>query len=112
MKKYFSIFILSIYLLFLALPFAVYAAGGDLTTPPQPNNFCMSCILANAFTPIWQLAAGLAVIMFVVAGILFITSSGEPGKITTAKNAVIWGIVGIVVAIVAFSIVQMVSAWV
>ena len=112
MKKLLSIFILSTLSVFLVAPFFVFAAGGTLETPPTPTGINVATIMSSLFNPIWQLCAGLAVIMFVVAGILFITSSGEPGKITTARNAVIWGVVGIVVATVAFSIVQIASSWV
>ena len=53
---------------------------------------------------IWPIFIGVAVIMFIVAGFLFLTSNGEPGKLTNAKNAVIWGVIGVIVGILAFSI--------
>jgi hypothetical protein len=60
-----------------------------------------------------EMAAGLifgavAVISFVIAGILFLTANGEPEKIKTARSAVIWGIAGVVVGILAFSIIAIV----
>ena len=87
---------------FLLLPVVAFA---------QYENW-VSRMMGNILTPVWQLFAGIAAAMFVVAGILFTTSNGEPGKITTAKNAAIWGIVGIVVASLAFVMVQIVSSWV
>ena len=95
-------------ILFLTLPMAVFAQN----CPARTYENWVAYVLCKVATPAWQLFAGLAVIMFVVAGILFITSNGEPGKITAAKNAVIWAIVGIAVASVAFIIVQTVSSWV
>jgi len=57
---------------------------------------------------IWVAFTVLAVICFVVAGILFLTAFGEAEKITKARSAFIWGVVGVVVAILAFSIVSLV----
>ena len=62
-------------------------------------------------TSVWQFFAGLSVIMFIVAGILFATANGDPGKITMGKNAVIWGIVGILVAALSYSMVGFVTGW-
>lgn len=50
-----------------------------------------------------------AVIMFVVCGILFLTANGDAQKLTTAKNALLWGVVGVVIGIIAFSIVGIVG---
>jgi len=57
----------------------------------------------------WKIFAIIALIAFVTAGILFLSAAGDPEKIKTARTAFIWGIVGIVVAILAFSIVTMVG---
>lgn len=60
-------------------------------------------------------AAGLifgaiAVIMFIIAGILFLTAGGEPEKVQKARSAFIWGIAGVVVGILAFSIIAVVGS--
>lgn len=61
-----------------------------------------------------EMAAGLifgavAVISFVVAGVLFLTASGAPEKIQQARSAFLWGVAGVIVGIVAFSIIAIVS---
>lgn len=50
----------------------------------------------------------VAVICFLVAGVLFLTAAGDPGKLTIARAAFIWGIVGVVVGILAFSIIEII----
>ena len=50
----------------------------------------------------------IAVVMIIVGGISFTTSQGDSGKVTKAKNTVLYGIVGLVVAILAFAIVNFV----
>jgi uncharacterized membrane protein (DUF485 family) len=53
---------------------------------------------------------GVAVICFIMAGILFLTAQGQPDKLKAAKSAVIWGVAGVIVGILAFSIIAIVSA--
>lgn len=85
------------------MPLAVAA----WTPPTEPGDagIDMAKIMGSIITFVWQFFAGLAVIMFIVAGVQFLSSTGDPAKITQARNAFIWGVVGVVVAIVAFSIV-------
>ena len=51
---------------------------------------------------------GVAVIMFVVAGVLFLSAQGEPEKLKQARAAGIWGVAGVIVGILAFSIIAVV----
>jgi len=53
---------------------------------------------------------GLAVIMFVFAGIQFLTARGEPEKVQGARSSFLWGIAGVVVGIIAFSIIAIVGS--
>ncbi len=109
-KKYLSALIL---LGVLTISVAPFVASADMWTVPTAGKVTdIKTIMTAIFTPLWQLFAGIAVIMFVVAGVLFLTSMGDPGKLATARNAVIWGVVGIVVAVIAFSIVTIVSGWI
>jgi len=52
----------------------------------------------------------LAVIMFVFAGVRFLTAGGEPEKVQQARSAVLWGVAGVVVGIIAFSIIAIVGS--
>ena len=49
-----------------------------------------------------------AVIMIVIGGISFVTSQGDTSKVAKARNTILYGIVGLVVAILAFAIVNFV----
>lgn len=48
----------------------------------------------------------LSVIMIIVGGIWYTTSSGDASRITRAKNTLTYAIVGLVVAFVAYAIVN------
>ncbi|MEP6710462.1 MAG: MMCAP2_0565 family pilin-like conjugal transfer protein [Candidatus Saccharibacteria bacterium] len=50
----------------------------------------------------------IAVIVIVVGGIKFVTSDGDPGKIKSARETILYAVVGLVVAILAYAIVQFV----
>ena len=47
----------------------------------------------------------LAVIMIIFSGIRYITAHGDKGQVESAKNTLIFSIVGLVVAIVAYAVV-------
>lgn len=87
----------------LALPVLVFA----FTAPNQPtigNIDSFDKIFTNILKLIWPIVGGLAAVMIVVAGIVFITANGDPEKIKTARTSLIWAVIGIVVAILAWSI--------
>lgn len=52
------------------------------------------------------LVGALAVIMIIWAGITYTTSTGDSGKVTRAKNTLTYSIVGLVVAFLAYAIVN------
>lgn len=51
----------------------------------------------------------VTVVMIIVAGQRYMTAQGDPGKIQQAKNMIIYSVVGLVVAILAFAIVVFVE---
>lgn len=50
----------------------------------------------------------IAVIMIVIGGIKYTTSNGDSSAITSAKNTILYSVVGLVVAILAYAIVNFV----
>lgn len=50
----------------------------------------------------------VAVIVIVVGGQRFIVSQGDPSKITAARGMIIYGVVGLIVALLAFAVVNFV----
>ncbi len=50
----------------------------------------------------------IAVAMIVMGGISFATSQGDTSKVAKARNTVLYGVVGLVVALLAFAIVNFV----
>lgn|SRR3989344_4645191 len=52
---------------------------------------------------LWPIFTGIVIIMFVWAGILYLTARGEPAKIQAANKALVWSTVGVAVGILAYS---------
>lgn len=51
-----------------------------------------------------------AVIMIIVGGIFYVKSMGDPGKTKRARDTIIYGVVGLIVALLAYAIVALVTA--
>lgn len=52
----------------------------------------------------------VAVIVLIVGGLSYLTSQGDAGKVAKAKNTILYGLVGMMVALLAFAIVNFVLA--
>jgi hypothetical protein len=56
------------------------------------------------------LLGAVAVVMIVIGGIKYTTSNGDSSAITSAKNTILYSVVGLVIAIMAYAIVNFVVA--
>jgi glucose uptake protein GlcU len=50
----------------------------------------------------------VSVLMIIIGGIRYVTSNGEQQQVTSAKNTIIYALVGLVVAMLAYAIVHFV----
>ena len=66
-------------------------------------------IVAGILNVVWIAFEAIAIVMFVIAGIMFLTAQGEASKLQTARSAVIWGVAGVVVGIVAYGIIGLIQ---
>jgi len=110
MKKTQKIVISLIALGLIALP--VVALGALSQGVEQPTTIgTLPDLVGKIETTIWIVFGLVALIMFVIAGILFLTAAGSPEKVQAARSAAIWGVVGVVVGILAYSIVTIVNSF-
>jgi len=61
-------------------------------------------LLVNALNTIYLVCGILAVIVIVVAGYFYVTSSGNASTVEKAKNAILYSVVGLIVILLAFAI--------
>lgn len=97
-KNLISILVISSLLVLPVIALAQPAVGVSLDS-----------LIVSIKSIMWKIFGIIAVIMFVVAAILFLTSQGNAEKIQAARSAFIWGVAGVVVGIIAFSIVSLVQ---
>lgn len=50
----------------------------------------------------------VAVVVIILGGFTFMTSQGDAGKVMKGRNTILWGVVGLIVALLAFAIVNFV----
>jgi len=63
----------------------------------------------SVLTIVFGLGGAIAMLVIVIAGIMFILSRGDPQKSATARSAIIYAGVGLAIMVLAFSIVGFVT---
>jgi hypothetical protein len=100
------------FLLLATIMVPAMALAYSISPAPTSSPSNLQTMMGKVADQVWYVFAGIAIVMFLVAGILFLTANGSPEKIGQARQAVIWGIVGIVVGIMAGGIVGLAGKFV
>lgn len=58
-------------------------------------------IANNLISLAWIIFGAFSIIMFIYAGFLYLNAKGDPGDVKSARNALIWGMVGVAVGLLA-----------
>lgn len=74
-------------------------------TPADNSVFGSNGILTKAISLVTMLVGVASVIMIIIGGFKYITSSGDSANITSAKNTILYAVIGLVVALVAQSLI-------
>lgn len=99
---------------YLATAFPAFAQQVDLC--PSNQNFGSLCtddaqvgnVISQAITLILIIAVVLALAFLIWGGVKWITSGGDKGKVESARNTIIAAIIGLVIAFLAFFILNLV----
>jgi len=94
-----------------AIESACQADPSSLVCQDNKNNDFGS-IIKTVINTLLFLVGAIAVIMVIVGGVMYTTSGGDSGAVTKAKNTIIGAVIGLVVAFLAFAIVNWVIDWV
>mgnify|MGYP003608633410 FL=1 len=79
------------------------ATSAGTSTPTDAN-----VVIKNVTNIMFFIIGAVSVIMLIYGGIRYTTSGGNANSVTAAKNTIMYSIVGLVVAILAFAVVQFV----
>jgi uncharacterized membrane protein YidH (DUF202 family) len=90
----------------ILLPTVVATTTIDLTSLPQPtaDNNTINTILSILFVTL----GAISVLVIALAGFRYVISNGDPRAVQQSKNAILYAIVGLVISVAAFSIVNFV----
>jgi hypothetical protein len=83
--------------------------SGDSTVPEALFSADGKGIVNVIINVVLFIVGALSVIMLIYGGIKYTTSAGDTAKVTSAKNTIMYAIVGLVVAILAFAIVSFIT---
>lgn len=72
------------------------------------NNNNLMTTLNQIINVIIGVIGFIAVVVIILGGVQYTTSAGDSGKVKTAKNTIMYGIIGLIIALLAFSIVNFV----
>ena len=72
------------------------------------NNNNLMTTLNQIINVIIGVIGFIAVVVIILGGVQYTTSAGDSGRVKTAKNTIMYGIIGLIIALLAFSIVNFV----
>lgn len=75
------------------------------------NNDQIDSLVQNIINLLLMAVGVIAVIMIIIGGIRYVLSAGDSSQITSAKNTVLYAVIGLVVAILAYAIVNFVIGY-
>lgn len=104
---------------FVLAPRTVTADTSTIICENMPGNTKTDCqqaanegtggitgIADNVMDILWALVSAISVLVIIIAGFMYVVSAGNPDKTKRAKNAIMYAVIGLVVAFLARTIVQ------
>lgn len=90
---------------------AQWSAGVDNAESAGTPGGTIMGIIASAMDWLLAILGFLGIIGFVIAGILYLTAAGDEDQIERAKKAMMYSIIGVIVALLGFVIINAVDTW-
>ena len=84
---------------------AITGGGG---IDPVPGEDDLPTKVINIINVVVGVLGIVAVIVIVMGGVTYMTSTGNPEKVKKAKNTILYGVIGLIVCALAFTIVNFV----
>ena len=84
----------------------------DVCTTDPSNQVCQSQsddandLIGTLVNTLLFIVGTLSTVMIIVGGIFYATSNGDAGKVAKAKNTIMYSVVGLVVSLLAYAIVN------
>lgn len=82
----------------------LFAVTMDIKGLPNKTSDGGASVLDSVLNLAYFTSGVVAVIVLIIAGFMYVTSNGDPGKVKTAKNAILYTVVGIIFVLMAAAI--------
>ena len=76
-------------------------AGGKSSNTADPKEIIQTIVRILLF-----LIGAVSVIMIIIGGFRYVISQGDSGAVTSAKNTILYAVIGLVVAILAYAVIH------
>jgi hypothetical protein len=80
----------------------------DIGAKEPTNAVPLQTRIKQVINVIMFILGRIAVIMIIIGGIRYVVSGGDSGAVTSAKNTIFYAVIGLVVALLAYAIVNFV----
>lgn len=82
------------------------AAGEGVKTVGNGSGNELETNVINIINGVIAVLGLICVVVIILGGVQYMTSSGDSGKVKKAKDTILYGIIGLVICVLAFAIVN------
>jgi uncharacterized membrane protein len=79
---------------------------GGVNLPDLTSKTSDGSLLQTALSFTFELSGAIAFLIITIAGLMYVTSQGDSGRITKARNTIVYALVGLVISIAGTVIVR------
>ena len=90
-------------------PLTIFATSQDAQVKPVGNDTTdLTGSITGIINGIIAALGIVAVVIIIIGGVSYMTSSGDASKVKKAKDTILYGVIGLVICVLAFAIVNFV----
>ena len=82
--------------------------GLNMTKTADTQNTSVNTLIRNVINILLWAIGIVSVIMIIIGGFRYVTSNGDSSQVTAAKNTIMYSVIGLIIAIFAYGIVNFV----
>ncbi|MBR3248617.1 hypothetical protein IKF89_01130 [Candidatus Saccharibacteria bacterium] len=85
-----------------------FAVDGGVTLTDVADDNTLETDVKTILSAIIGVLGFVCVVVMIIGGVNYMTSSGDTGKVKKAKDTILYGLIGLIVCVLAFALVQFV----